>query len=158
MSRKSPLDEEELLQLFSQICLALHYVHSHNVNYFFLSSLILTTIQILHRDIKTSNILVSNYGNQRILKLGDFGISKLMSSKSKAETVRSFTFKNWQLLNIRLWELHRIFHQNFVKEIRILSQPLLKTDQLDTTLNQISGLLGAFCMKWLVSRDFSKPL
>ena len=58
--------------MFGQICLALQFIHSHN---------------ILHRDIKTSNILISNQGSQMILKIGDFGISKVMNSRSKADTV-----------------------------------------------------------------------
>jgi NIMA (never in mitosis gene a)-related kinase 8 len=60
------------LYLFSQLTLALHHVHSHN---------------ILHRDLKTSNILISGSGIEKILKIGDFGISKVLSTKSKAETI-----------------------------------------------------------------------
>lgn len=44
---------------FTQICLALEHVHSH---------------KILHRDIKSENIFLSD-GR---IKLGDFGISKLI--------------------------------------------------------------------------------
>ena len=66
------LSEREVLRLFSQVALALHHVHGHN---------------ILHRDLKTANILISGSDNCKILKLGDFGISKVLSSKSKAETI-----------------------------------------------------------------------
>lgn len=64
------LSEEEVLYYFSQIVLALHHVHSQ---------------QILHRDLKSHNILLSEKKN--VIKIGDFGISKILSSKSKAYTV-----------------------------------------------------------------------
>ena len=41
--------------------------------------------QILHRDLKTQNILMDK--KREVLKIGDFGISKVLSSKSKAYTV-----------------------------------------------------------------------
>ncbi|XP_032072097.1 serine/threonine-protein kinase Nek8 isoform X2 [Thamnophis elegans] len=66
----SLLDEETILHFFAQILLALHQVHAK---------------QILHRDLKTQNILLDKH--HTTLKIGDFGISKILSSKSKAYTV-----------------------------------------------------------------------
>lgn len=44
-------------------------------------------ISILHRDLKTTNILISGgYGPSKVLKIGDFGISKIMDAKGKAAT------------------------------------------------------------------------
>ncbi|XP_048413487.1 serine/threonine-protein kinase Nek8 isoform X3 [Stegostoma tigrinum] len=68
--RNSLLDEDTILHFFVQILLALHHVHNK---------------LILHRDLKTQNILLDKY--QMIVKIGDFGISKILSSKSKAYTV-----------------------------------------------------------------------
>eukprot|EP00158_Paraphelidium_tribonemae_P003582 Partr_v1_DN26237_c1_g1_i7_m48028 putative NIMA-related kinase len=70
--QKQYLPEREILYLFCQIALALHHVHRHN---------------ILHRDLKTTNILISGNGPGKVLKIGDFGISKVLSTKSKAETI-----------------------------------------------------------------------
>uniref|UniRef100_A0A8C4NCE4 non-specific serine/threonine protein kinase n=1 Tax=Eptatretus burgeri TaxID=7764 RepID=A0A8C4NCE4_EPTBU len=66
----SLLDEETIMNFFVQIVLALHHVHTN---------------KILHRDLKTQNILLDKH--QVVLKIGDFGISKILSSKSKAYTV-----------------------------------------------------------------------
>jgi NIMA (never in mitosis gene a)-related kinase 1/4/5 len=51
-------DTDTILQYVGQITLAIVIMHSKN---------------ILHRDIKTQNIFISENG---VLKLGDFGISK----------------------------------------------------------------------------------
>jgi NIMA (never in mitosis gene a)-related kinase 8 len=127
-SRESLLEEEEILNLFVQMVLSLQQVHSHN---------------ILHRDLKTQNIMLDarhrvracvllvwrasaeglplvslrcwlkcaptrslvlskamqynslttssivwpHRSRMQIVKIGDFGISKVLSSKSKANTV-----------------------------------------------------------------------
>ncbi|CAG2068093.1 unnamed protein product, partial [Timema podura] len=60
----------EVVNLFCQLLLAIQHIHSK---------------KILHRDIKTANILLTR--NKDFVKLGDFGISKILASKSKAETV-----------------------------------------------------------------------
>ena len=54
----------------SQIVLSLYYVHQS---------------QILHRDLKTQNIFLTRSLDH--VKIGDFGISKILSTKSKAFTV-----------------------------------------------------------------------
>ena len=58
------------MHLFVQLLLSLQHVHSK---------------QILHRDLKTQNILLNK--DRDVVKIGDFGISKVLSSKSKAFTV-----------------------------------------------------------------------
>jgi len=47
---------------FTQIILGLHHLHNNSV---------------IHRDIKPQNILVDNLNGVRILKIGDFGLSKV---------------------------------------------------------------------------------
>lgn len=58
--------EPVILNWFLQICFALDYVHQQ---------------KILHRDIKTTNIFVTSSG---AVKLGDFGISKLLENTEDA--------------------------------------------------------------------------
>ncbi|PBJ75161.1 NIMA-related kinase [Trypanosoma cruzi cruzi] len=52
--------EKEILHYFSQICLALLHLHERH---------------ILHRDLKTQNVFLTNDG---VVKLGDFGISTVL--------------------------------------------------------------------------------
>uniref|UniRef100_A0A2C9JNN1 non-specific serine/threonine protein kinase n=1 Tax=Biomphalaria glabrata TaxID=6526 RepID=A0A2C9JNN1_BIOGL len=60
--QERPLEEQLILAMFQQMVAALQYIHSHN---------------ILHRDLKTDNIFLTKEG---IIKIGDFGISKMMGS------------------------------------------------------------------------------
>lgn len=74
-ARKSieKLSERYILDMFEQITSAINYMHSQN---------------ILHRDLKTANVFLNDRGNNVVIvKLGDFGISKIMSSKIHAQTV-----------------------------------------------------------------------
>ncbi|XP_059148769.1 uncharacterized protein LOC131935999 [Physella acuta] len=64
------LEEKCILAMFQQLVAAIMYIHSHN---------------ILHRDLKTDNIFLTKEG---VIKIGDFGISKMMGSASiVAQTV-----------------------------------------------------------------------
>ncbi|XP_054276217.1 serine/threonine-protein kinase Nek8-like [Macrosteles quadrilineatus] len=65
------LPQEKVLSFFTQLCLALQYIHSK---------------KILHRDITTRNILLTGSQGQ-IIKLTDFGISKMLTSRSKTSSV-----------------------------------------------------------------------
>jgi len=53
--------ETQVLDMFVQICLAMKHIHDR---------------KILHRDIKSQNIFITQGG---IMKLGDFGIAKIMN-------------------------------------------------------------------------------
>ena len=67
---KKPFTEAEILDYFTQICLALQHLHKK---------------KIIHRDLKSGNVFLMKSG---IVKLGDFGISKgLKSSRDKAVTM-----------------------------------------------------------------------
>lgn len=64
------LQEDEIFDIFTQICLALNHVHEH---------------RILHRDLKSHNIFLTK---TKQIKLGDFGIAKVLTNtKSRAESI-----------------------------------------------------------------------
>lgn len=63
------LEETKILKIFEQITSAINYMHLEN---------------ILHRDLKTANIFLNSKG---IVKIGDFGISKIINTKIHAQTV-----------------------------------------------------------------------
>ena len=65
-----PFTEPEILDYFTQICLALKHIHEK---------------KIIHRDLKSGNIFLMKSG---LVKLGDFGISKgFQNTMDKAKTM-----------------------------------------------------------------------
>jgi len=56
------LEEQQVLDYFVQLCLAMQYVHD---------------LKVLHRDLKPRNILLTD--RQRVLKVGDFGIARTLN-------------------------------------------------------------------------------
>ena len=60
--------EEEILHVCEQLCRALAHIHSKHV---------------IHRDVKPANIF---YGEDRVLRLGDFGLSRDMTETDGLET------------------------------------------------------------------------
>lgn len=69
ISRSSFLRELEILSLFKQCVAAIEYMHKNN---------------ILHRDLKTANVFLTT---NKLIKVGDFGISKMLTTKGQAQTV-----------------------------------------------------------------------
>ena len=60
---KSPFPEAQVTSYFAQLILALDHLHS---------------MKVLHRDIKTKNVMMTRAG---VVKLGDFGLSKVLGSQ-----------------------------------------------------------------------------
>ena len=60
------LPEERVLDYFVQLCLAMKHVHDRKV---------------LHRDIKSQNVFLTQ--NRRVVKLGDFGIARVLNATAE---------------------------------------------------------------------------
>ncbi|XP_048826858.1 probable serine/threonine-protein kinase DDB_G0284251 isoform X2 [Brienomyrus brachyistius] len=66
----APFSEDQILDWFVQICLALKYVHDRN---------------IVHRNIKPQNIFLAK---EKAIKLGDFGVSKVLHRKDEYANIK----------------------------------------------------------------------
>ncbi|XP_023947908.1 serine/threonine-protein kinase Nek8 [Bicyclus anynana] len=73
MYRRCPklIDQQEILFFFCQVLLGVNYIHK---------------MDIIHRDLKAENILLTGK-NGVLVKIGDFGISKMLASAKKTSTV-----------------------------------------------------------------------
>lgn len=68
--KKQPFPENQVLDWFTQICLAIKHVHDRKV---------------IHRDLKGQNIFLTK---ANIIKLGDFGIARVLNNtKDNAKTM-----------------------------------------------------------------------
>ena len=64
-SKNEKIDEESIYNIVCDICLGIKEIHQNN---------------LIHRDLKPENILIDKYN---IIKIGDFGISKLLENNNK---------------------------------------------------------------------------
>jgi NIMA (never in mitosis gene a)-related kinase len=69
MKKRVKFTEDEAMYYFTNILIGLHYLHKK---------------RIIHRDLKPANIFIDELsGGNSILKIGDFGISKVDIQKMK---------------------------------------------------------------------------
>eukprot|EP00948_MAST-09A_sp_MAST-9A-sp1_P003105 g3105.t1 len=71
-----PYSEEECAKNFRDICSAISFLHKNGV---------------VHRDLKPENILLSSHRDDAILKIADFGLSKILDDPSSSD---SFVMKS----------------------------------------------------------------
>lgn len=58
------MEEEDVLDIFIQVAMAVDYCHS---------------LRVMHRDLKTSNVFITR---KNVVKLGDFGIAKMLDANT----------------------------------------------------------------------------
>ena len=121
--KKKFFKEDQLFDYFTQICSAIKYCHDRN---------------ILHRDIKSENVFCTKDDK---LKLGDFGIARVLSNKqSFAKTLKgTYYYMSPEMLSGReynlksdIWSLGVLFYEMaalelpFVGTVPQLHQKILK--------------------------------
>jgi len=65
-------EEDKIWNYFIQISLGVKYLHDNN---------------IIHRDLKTSNIFINRKNNLDLIQIGDFGIAKIVKASNKSSTI-----------------------------------------------------------------------
>lgn len=119
------IPEDKIISLFVQITVALSHIHSKN---------------ILHRDLKTQNLLIDRH--HQVVKISDFGISKVLNSKVTLIFPAHF-HKKLSQKHSPWWELHVIF-------------PLKFATKAHTTKNQTYGHSDAYYTSSACSKEPSK--
>jgi len=152
--RGRKLREKHVLDLFVQIALALHFIHNRN---------------ILHRDLKAQNIFVKD-GQ---LKLGDFGISKVLTgSVAFCETMigtpyymspEVFKGKRYDLksdiwsLGCVLYELITFKHAFDASNLNSLAQKIVRGRYQPISNHQYRNELKTLCYAMLSQLPSQRP-
>ncbi|XP_053377246.1 serine/threonine-protein kinase Nek5-like isoform X2 [Mercenaria mercenaria] len=78
------LKERECINILEQICNGLKYLHDKN---------------IAHRDVKTTNILLQKQNGELVVKIGDFGVAKVMDMSRPTVGVGSPYFMSPEMIS-----------------------------------------------------------
>ena len=89
---KTPISENELIQIFYQCMSGLYYIHANN---------------LIHRDIKPANIFLTN---DKIFKIGDFGVSAIRKIRNTPNQIINIE-KEKTMIGTPLYMSPEIFNQ-----------------------------------------------
>ncbi|XP_059402975.1 serine/threonine-protein kinase Nek3-like [Carassius carassius] len=124
-TQEGSFEEEQILDWFVQICLALQYLHKNNV---------------LHSDVKPQNVFLTEDG---YINLGDFGCAKVLQSPEIYENRHNSKSDIWSLG----WLLHDLcmldVWSNFIERRRLHANSLAGTvpEISDSYSNDLRGLI-----------------
>ncbi|KAG5479088.1 hypothetical protein LSCM1_02936 [Leishmania martiniquensis] len=101
-----PYREEEVLIIFAQLALAIRYLHD---------------LRIMHRDLKTSNVLLTRSG---LIKLGDFGFSRQYQESVSGEVGNTFCGTPYYLAP-EMWRRQPYSHKADIWSLGVVVYELL---------------------------------
>ena len=144
------LPENLIWEIFIQLCIVIKYVHSNN---------------ILHRDIKSQNVFLMENG---IVKLGDFGISKILNNINEFANTslgtpyflspeicmgKEYNYKS------DLWMLGCVLYEMACKDkpFKGINLPNLLINIINQTVSDIPNVYSDF-MKNLVKKLLDKDM
>ncbi|KPI89440.1 putative protein kinase [Leptomonas seymouri] len=101
-----PYREEEVLVIFAQLCLAIRYLHNR---------------RIMHRDLKTPNVMLTRRG---LIKLGDFGFSRQYQESVSGEVGNTFCGTPYYLAP-ELWQRQSYSYKADIWSLGVIIYELL---------------------------------
>ncbi|KAG5505455.1 hypothetical protein GH5_03481 [Leishmania sp. Ghana 2012 LV757] len=101
-----PYREDEVLVIFAQLALAIRYLHD---------------LRIMHRDLKTSNVLLTRSG---LIKLGDFGFSRQYQESVSGEVGNTFCGTPYYLAP-EMWQRQPYSHKADIWSLGVVVYELL---------------------------------
>lgn len=122
---KSYLSESEAMLLFLQIVMAVEHIHANSM---------------LHRDLKTANVLISSSG---LVKLADFGFSRRYEGTVSGQVAKTFCGTPYYLAP-EIWANRRYSNKAEVWSLGVLLYELLSLNR-PFTANSIKGLMEQVC-------------
>ncbi|KAG1925989.1 apolipoprotein L3-like [Pimephales promelas] len=144
---KTPFREEQIIDWFVQICLALQYLHEKN---------------ILHRDIKPQNVFLTEEG---YISLGDFGCSKVLQSDDEYATsvvgaelyISPEIYKKRHNSKSDIWSLGWLLHDLCMLDVwsNSIERRRLHANSLAGTIPQISNMYSGY-LKELICQMLSR--
>lgn len=128
---KNLYTEKEACSVFKKIMSAINYCHSHGV---------------CHRDIKPENILFSDKSEGSIIKVADFGLSKLFSSEDKIMTsiVGTTFYMSPEVLNGKYTEKCDIWSAGCILYIMLCGHPPFYSSSDNDLIRKIKGKMYSF--------------
>ena len=123
---KSYLSESEAMLLFLQIVMAVEHIHANSM---------------LHRDLKTANVLISSSG---LVKLADFGFSRRYQDTVSGQVAKTFCGTPYYLAP-EIWSNRRYSNKAEVWSLGVLLYELLSLNRPFTS-NSIKGLMEQVCV------------
>lgn len=125
LGMKHHLSESEAMLLFLQVVMALEHIHSR---------------QMLHRDLKTANILISSSG---LIKVADFGFSRQYEDTVSNTVAKTFCGTPYYLAP-ELWHGKRYSNRAEVWSLGIILYELFALDRPFNS-STIKGLMEQVC-------------